>query len=204
MGVSVLVGVISVVFASSAHAATLVATTDQAIYQQGDLVTVTLTGTTVGAGPGITEPTDLATHIDVRVVGTGFTEVGTDTGRWDACVRETAPPLSNFCLLGNPWAVGGTQGTTVAGNYIAFSQVGIEPATDPVPQLTGMTDVLVPQPIPGPVEGYGVLNAVFTTTAGPQGIYPINMSDIGVGFFSVTGPQPLGSYTVVPNPPRPR
>ena len=135
MRVSVLVGVISVVFASSAHAATLVATTDQAIYQQGDLVTVTLTGTTVGAGPGITEPTDLATHIDVRGVGTGFTEGGTDTGRWDACVRETAPPLSNFCLLGNPWAVGGTQGPTVAGNYLAFSPVGIEPATDPVPQL---------------------------------------------------------------------
>ena len=52
MRFSVFLGVISVVFASSTYAATLVATTDQAIYQEGDLVTIKLTGTTVGAGPG--------------------------------------------------------------------------------------------------------------------------------------------------------
>ena len=182
----------SLVFAGSALGATLVATIDQAIYQEGDLVTITLVGTTIGAGPGISEPPDLATHIDVRIVGTGFTDVSTDTGLTGTCV------YLSFCIQGQAYVVGYTQGTSVASNYIAFSQIGY---LVPVAQTAGMMTTAAGFP-PGTTaySDNGVLNAVFTTTAGPPGTYPIEMSDVGIGFFGIAGPQTLGSYTVVSEP----
>lgn len=195
MRISVLVGVISFVFASSAHAATLVATTNRATYQEGDLVTITLVGTTLPMQDVAPYAQELAQNIDVRIVGTGFTEVSTDTAQNGVC----GPPIGCFNTLPpRGWTVGGTQGTTVFGNYIAFSQIG---GLLPVPQLVGMAESPVYPTDPVAVlVGNSVLNAVFTTTAGAPGIYPIEMSDVGVGFFGIAGPQTLGSYTVVPEP----
>jgi len=98
-------------------------------------------------------------------------------------------------------AVGGlTQGTTVGGNFVAFDQIG---GTGHVTQTAGMTGpplCACPGVIGVFFSGDSSLTAVFTTTAGGQGVYPIEMSNIGVGFFGITGPQTLGSYTVVPEP----
>ena len=173
------------------HAATLVATTDEPIggYHPGDLVTITLTGTTVPYQVVALGPVDLAESIDVRIVGAGFTAVSAETGTGGTCVAVTG------CIVGAGYSVGGTQGSTVGGNFVAFSQIGGLVAG----QLTNHMTVGVPF-----YTGESSLTAVFTTIAGAPGIYPavnpIEMSDVGVGFFGITGPQTLGSYTVVPEP----
>ena len=172
-------------FASAASAATLVATPDQAVYSPGELVTITLVGTTDPYAPTGVEPTDNATSIDVRIVGTGFSGVSAETGVGGTCIAATG------CLGGAGWVPGGTQGSTVGGNFIALSQIG---GLTPGPITNNMT--------PGvPFStGESSLSAVFTTTAGGPGTYPIMLADLGVGFFGISGSQQIGSYTVVPEP----
>ncbi|NRA10204.1 MAG: PEP-CTERM sorting domain-containing protein, partial [Myxococcales bacterium] len=123
--------------------------------------------------------------IDVRVVGAGFTSVSSETALGGTCVAGLG------CIPGAGFSLGGTQGTTVAGNYQAFSQIG---GLAPGPNTNGMT--------PGSpfFTGASSLTAVFTTIAGAAGTYDIDMAPIGVGFFGITGPRTLGSYTVVPEP----
>ena len=91
--------------------------------------------------------------------------------------------------------MGGTQGTTQGGNFQAFSQIiGIVAG----PLTSNMT--------PGTPfnTGGSSLTSLFTLVAPvTPGTYPINLTDAGVlvvGWFGITGPQALGSYTVVPEP----
>ena len=177
-------------FAPAANAATLVANTDSPTYLPGATVTITLTGTTVPYAPTGVEPTDLAQSIDVRILGAGFiyTEVMTEQGEGGTCIPATG------CLAGSAYSVGGTQGNmTEAGNYQVFNQiVGLVPGA-----LTNNMNNSAPPFL----TGESSLNAVFTTIAGAEGDYDIDMSIVGVGFFGITGPQTLGSYTVlVPEP----
>ncbi len=178
----VLLGVLAagLAFATVANAiVTLEATTDNPSYTPGQLVTITLTGVT-------TDPANEFTQsIDVRVVGAGFTSVSSETALGGTCVAGLG------CIPGAGFSLGGTQGTTVAGNYQAFSQIG---GLAPGPNTNGMT--------PGSpfFTGASSLTAVFTTIAGAAGTYDIDMAPIGVGFFGITGPRTLGSYTVVPEP----
>ena len=173
----------AVTFATVANAATLVASAPDSA--PGGLVTITLTGTTVPYAPTGVEPTDNATSIDVRIVGAGFSGVSAETGVGGTCIAATG------CLGGAGWVPGGTQGSTVGGNFIALSQIG---GLTPGPITNNMT--------PGvPFStGESSLSAVFTTTAGGPGTYPIMLADLGVGFFDVSGSQQIGSYTVVPEP----
>ena len=178
----VLLGVLAagLAFATVANAiVTLEATSDSPSYTPGQLVTITLTGVT-------TDPANEFTQsIDVRVVGAGFTSVSSETALGGTCVAGLG------CIPGAGFSLGGTQGTTVAGNYQAFSQIG---GLAPGPNTNGMT--------PGSpfFTGASSLTAVFTTIAGAAGTYDIDMAPIGVGFFGITGPRTLGSYTVVPEP----
>ena len=174
----------AVAFATVANAATLVASAPDSA--SGATVTITLTGTTVPYAPTGVEPTDNATSIDVRIVGTGFSGVAAETGVGGTCIAATG------CLGGAGWVPGGTQGTTVGGNFIALSQIG---GLTPGPITNNMT--------PGVPFSTGTssLSSLFTLTASVfPGTYPINLADIGVGFFGVSGPQTIGSYTVVPEP----
>jgi hypothetical protein len=118
-------------------------------------------------------------------VGAGFTSVSAETATGGVCVIATG------CIPGAAYSAGGTQGTTVGGNFIAFSQIG---GLADVPLTNNMT--------PGvPFStGGSSLTAVFTTTAGAPGTYPIMLSAVGAGFFNVSGSQQIGSYTVVPEP----
>ncbi|NRA08762.1 MAG: PEP-CTERM sorting domain-containing protein, partial [Myxococcales bacterium] len=78
---------------------------------------------------------------------------------------------------------------TISGLYTAFSQIGGLAAS---PLTNNMT--------PGvPFStGDSSLSSLFTLTASVvPGNYPINLAAIGVGFFGVSGPQQIGSYTVV-------
>ena len=170
-------------FATVANAATLVASAPDAA--PGATVTITLTGTAVPYQVVALGPVDLAESIDVRIVGAGFTSVSAETGTGGSCVPELG------CIPGAAYNVGGTQGTTVGGNFVAFSQIGGLAA---IPLTNHMT-VGVPF-----YTGESSLTAVFTTTAGAAGTYPIMLSNIGAGFFDVSGSQQIGSYTVVPEP----
>jgi len=166
----------AVAFATVANAATLVATAPDSA--SGGTVTITLVGTT--------DPeTETAQSIDVRIVGAGFTAVSAEAATGGVCV------VGSGCIPGAAYSVGGTQGTTVGGNFVAFSQIGGLAA---VPLTNNMT--------PGAVfsTGGSSLTAVFTTIAGAPGTYPITLSNIGAGFFGVTGTTQIGSYTVVPEP----
>ena len=60
---------------------------------------------------------------------------------------------------------------------------------------------MIPSQPPGNpfYAGDSTLTAVFTTVAAP-GTHDIELVDLGVGFFGITGLQTLGSYTVVPEP----
>jgi len=169
--------------AAPINAATLVASAPDSA--QGGLVTITLTGTTVPYSPDGIAPIDTAQSIDVRIVGAGFTGVSVETGTVGICIAATG------CIPGAAYQVGGTQGTTIGGNFIAFSQIG-GLAVGP---LTNNMTVGVPFH-----TGESSLEAVFTTTAGGPGTYPIMLADLGVGFFGVSGSQQIGSYTVVPEP----
>ncbi|NRA06964.1 MAG: PEP-CTERM sorting domain-containing protein [Myxococcales bacterium] len=177
----VLLGVLAagLAFATVANAiVTLEATSASPSYTPGQLVTITLTGVT-------TDPANEFTQsIDVRVVGAGFTSVSSETALGGTCVAGLG------CIPGAGYSLGGTQGTTVAGNYQAFSQIG---GLAPGPNTNGMT--------PGDpfFTGASSLTAVFTTIA-VAGSHDIDMSAIGVGFFGIAGPRTLGSYTVVPEP----
>ena len=166
-----------------ANAATLVASAPDTA--PGGTVTITLTGTTTPYQVVELGPFDVAQSIDLRIVGAGFTSVSAETGTGGTCV-----PLIG-CIVGGPYNVGGTQGTTVGGNFVAFSQIG---GLTPGPLTNNMT-LGVPFN-----TGVSSLSAVFTTTAGEAGTYPIMLSDVGVGFFGVSGSQQIGSYTVVPEP----
>ena len=182
----ILLGVIAagLTFATAVNAATLVASAPNAA--PGATVTITLTGTTVPYALTGVEAIDAAQSIDVRIVGAGFTSVSAETGTGGTCVATLG------CIPGTAYNVGGTQGTTVGGNFIAFSQIGGLAA---VPLTNNMTP-----PAPTFATGGSSLTAVFTTVAGAPGTYPINLSSIGVGFFGVSGAQQIGSYTVVPEP----
>ena len=173
----------AVTFATVANAATLVASAPDST--QGGLVTITLTGTTVPYSSDGIAPFDTAQSIDVRIVGAGFTGVSAETGVGGTCIAATG------CIPGAAFQVGGTQGTTIGGNFIAFSQIGGLAA---VPLTNNMT-VGVPFH-----TGESSLEAVFTTTAGAPGTYPIMLADLGVGFFDVSGSQQIGSYIVTPEP----
>ena len=181
---------LALLFGQSAYAATLSVSFDGAgpmnnRYNPGATVTVTLVGTTVPYSPNGIAPIDTAQSIDVRIVGAGFSGVSAETGTGGTCITATG------CLLGAAYQVGGTQGSTIGGNFIAFSQIaGL--AAGP---LTNNMTVGVPFH-----TGESSLSAVFTTTAGAPGTYPIMLADVGVGFFDVSGSQQIGSYTVVPEP----
>ena len=167
-------------FAMAANAVvTLEATSDSPSYTPGQLVTITLTGVTTDP------PNEFTQSIDVRVVGAGFTSVSSETALGGTCVAGLG------CIPGAAYSLGGTQGTTVAGNYQAFSQIG---GLTPGPNTNGMT--------PGSpfFTGASSLTAVFTTIAAGSGLVNIDMAPIGVGFFGITGPRTLGSYTVIPEP----
>jgi len=60
---------------------------------------------------------------------------------------------------------------------------------------------MIPSQLPGNpfYAGDSTLTAVFTSIAVP-GTHDIELADLGVGFFGITGLQTLGSYTVVPEP----
>jgi hypothetical protein len=166
----------AVAFATVANAATLVATAPNAA--SGGTVTITLVGTT--------DPeSETAQSIDVRIVGAGFTSVSAETATGGVCVGGSG------CIPGAAYSVGGTQGTTVGGNFVALSQIGGLAA---VPLTNNMT-----AGVPFNTGGSS-LTAVFTTIAGAPGTYPITLSSIGAGFFGVTGTTQIGSYTVVPEP----
>ena len=181
----VLAGVVTVLvaaLATGANAAQLRAETDSEIYAPGATVTITLTGRS--------DPYDeMTTHIDVRIVGTDFTEVSTEQAMGGTCLETFG------CLAGAPWAVGGTQGDTVLGNYQAFNQIG---STVDTPITNNMDPSGFAE---GFLEGNSHLRAVFTTTAGAEGTYQIDLSPIGTGFFDVAGPMTLATYTgMVPEP----
>ena len=81
----------------------------------------------------------------------------------------------------------------MGGNFVAFSQTG---GLSPTPNTLHMT----PPPPGFPFyTGVSTLTAVFTTVAVP-GTHDIELAGVGVGFFGISGPQNLGSYTVVPEP----
>ena len=185
----VLLGVLAagLAFATVANAiVTLEATSDSPSYTPGQLVTITLTGVT-------TDPANEFTQsIDVRVVGTGFSFVSAETAMGGTCIATVG------CIPGAPYSVGGTQGTQQGANLQLWNQIG---GLVPGPLTNNMT-VGVPFH-----TGESSLTAVFTTIAGAPGqrggqggTYPINLSSIGVGFFGITGPQTIGSYTIVPEP----
>ena len=174
--------VVCVATAVNAAGAKLEATTDAGSYVPGATVTITLTATS--------DPYyDETTHIDVRIVGSGFTEVSTEQAVGGTCLDTWG------CLPGTGWAVGGTQGATVLGNYQAFSQIAGT-------MLTPITNNMEPAQIsPIFLAGESTITAVFRTTAGPEGTYDIDLAAIGVGFFDVQGPATLATYTVmVPEP----
>ena len=187
-------------FGQSTYAATLVATfdgtgPDMNIYNTGDPVTVTLTGTTLPYSPNGIIPADpIDTHIDVRIVGTGFTEVSTELGIAGTCVSTMG------CIPGADWVAGGAQGATVGSNYIALMQIG---ALSPgVPLTNNMTPPVPPSSF---YTGNSSLTSIFTTTAGAPGVYTIDLALGFYGFFGqtvlrVAGPQTLGTYTVGPEP----
>ena len=86
--------------------------------------------------------------------------------------------------------MGGTQGTSFNNRYTAFSQIG---GLVPGPLTNNMNASAPPF-----LTGDSSLSSLFTLTASVvPGNYPINLADIGVGFFGVSGPQQIGSYTVV-------
>ena len=193
---------LALLFGQSVYAATLTATPTNGNagapdrFLPGSTVAVTVLGTTQPYSPdGITPQItpDAATHIDVRIETAGhsgaFTQVATETALGGDCFAALG------CVPGSPWIVGGTQGTTLSGNYIAFSQIsGVVPG----PLTSNMT--------PGTPfnTGGSSLTSLFTLVAPvTPGTYPINLTDAGVlvvGWFGITGPQALGSYTVVPEP----
>jgi len=173
----------AVAFATVANAATLVATAPDSA--QGGTVTITLVGTTVAYSPDGVAPSDSAQSIDVRIVGAGFTAVSAETGLGGTCIAAAG------CLGGAAYSVGGTQGTTVGGNFVAFSQIGGLVAGPLTNNMTAGSPFNT---------GGSSLTAVFTTIAGAPGTYPIMLSNIGAGFFGVTGTAQIGSYTVVPEP----
>ena len=175
----------AVMFATVANAATLVATPSSSVVAQGATVTITLVGTTTPYD-GSSLP-DAATQIDVRITGSG-TEVSTETATGGTCVIATG------CIVGAGWVVGGTQGSTVGGNFIAFSQIGGLVAGP----LTNNMTAGVPFH-----TGGSSLTAVFTVVAPNVPAYTVvnvSLSAVGVGFLGVSGAQTLGSYTVVPEP----
>ena len=169
-------------FGMAGNAVTLVATTDEPMsgYLPGATVTITLTGTT---NPMLEQ----SENIDVRIVGTGFAGVSADTALGGACFSAAG------CVPGAPWSLGGTQGSTVGGNFVVFSQIG---GLSPTPNTLHMTPPLPGLPF---YTGDSTLTAVFTTVAVP-GTHDIELAGVGVGFFGISGPQNLGSYTVVPEP----
>ena len=183
-----LIGVLgaAVAFATVANAATLVATPSSSVVAQGATVTITLVGTTTPYD-GSSLP-DAATQIDVRISGNG-THVSTETATGGTCVIATG------CLVGAGWSVGGTQGTNVFGNYIAFSQIG--------GLVAGPITNNMVAPAPTFATGNSTLTSVFTVVAPNVPAYTVvnvSLSAVGVGFMGVSGAQTLGSYTVVPEP----
>jgi len=190
---------LALLFGQSVYAATLTATPTNGnagaphLFFPGSTVAVTLLGTTVPYAPTGVEPVDAATSIDVRIDTTthgdgapAFTATSIETGQGGTCIALTG------CLPGALWTPGGTQGLTISGLYTAFSQIGGLAAS---PLTNNMT--------PGVPFSTGTssLSSLFTLTASVfPGTYPINLADIGVGFFGVSGPQTIGSYTVVPEP----
>ncbi len=180
-----LLGVLAaaVVLGTAGNAVTLVATTDEPMsgYLPGATVTITLTGTT--------DPlTETAASIDVRIAGTGFASVSAETALGGTCLAFSG------CLPAGAWSVGGTQGTTLFGNFVAFSQIGGVVAGPITNHMTASTATGSPF-----YTGNSTLTAVFTTVAVP-GTHDIELAGVGVGFFGISGPQNLGSYTVVPEP----
>ena len=174
--------VVCVSAAANAAGAKLEVETDAERYVPGATVTITLTATS--------DPYyDLTTHIDVRIVGSGFTEVSTEQAVGGTCLDTWG------CLPGGPWTVGGTQGKTVMGNYQAFSQIGSTMGTP-------ITNNMGPAPVSAAfLAGDSTITAVFQTTAGAEGSYDIDLAPMGVGFFDVQGPVTLATYTVmVPEP----
>lgn len=187
-------------FGHSTYAATLVATFDGSgpnmdIYNAGDPVTVTLTGTTVPYSPdGIIPADPIDTHIDVRIIGTGFTEVSIELGVAGTCVSAVG------CIPGDDWVASGVQAGTIGGNYLAFLQIGsLAPG---VPLTNNMTP---PVPPSSYYTGSSSITSIFTTIAGSPGVYTIDLALGFYGFFGLTGlraagQQTLGTYTVVPEP----
>ena len=190
---------LALLFGQSVYAATLAATPTNGnagaphLFFPGSTVAVTLMGTTVPYAPTGVEPVDVTTSIDVRIDTAGhgdgapsFSSGGIETGQGGTCIAATG------CIAGASWTAGGTQGLTISGLYTAFSQIG---GLSPVPITNNMT--------PGvPFStGGSSLSSLFTLTASVvPGNYPINLDAVGVGFFGVSGPQTIGSYTVVPEP----
>ena len=169
-------------FASSAYAATLVASTSCFLCSPGSTVTITLVGTTQPYSPDGIAPFDATQSIDVRIVGAGFTLVSAETGTGGTCVATLG------CIAGAAYSVGGTQGATIGGNFQAFSQIGGLVAG---PLTNNMT--------PGVpfATGTSSLTAVFTMIAPfAPGIVNIEMSEIGAGFFGITGPRVLASFGI--------
>ena len=173
----------AVMFATVANAATLVATPSSSVVAQGATVTITLVGTTTPYD-GSSLP-DAATQIDVRISGNG-THVSTETATGGTCVIATG------CLVGAGGSVGGTQGTNVFGNYIAFSQIG--------GLVAGPITNNMVAPAPTFATGNSTLTAVFTTNAAGSGYVDVNLASIGGRFFGVAGPTLLAGYQVVPEP----
>ncbi|MGE4651451.1 MAG: PEP-CTERM sorting domain-containing protein [Myxococcota bacterium] len=163
-------------FASSAYAASLVAIASPDPVSPGGMVQITLVGTT--------DPlTETTTSIDVRIVGFG-TQVSTEQALSGTCIASVG------CLQGAGWTAGGTQGTNVGGNYIAFSQIG---------GLTDgpITNGMAAGPTPPFLTGNSTLTAVFMIPApATPGVAHIMLSDAGVGFFGISGSQILGSYGI--------
>ena len=186
-------------FGQGVYAATLTATPTNGNagapdrFSPGSTVAVTLMGTTMPYSSDGIAPFDASESIDVRIDtsnhGDGaasFTAVSIETGQGGTCVTGIG------CIAGAAWSPGGTQGLTISGLYTAFSQIG---GLSAGPLTNNMT--------PGvPFStGESSLSSLFTLTASVfPGTYPINLADIGVGFFGISGPQTIGSYTVVPEP----
>jgi len=159
-------------FGTVAHAADLTITPDASSYDSGELITLTVTGTTNPAGGEAT------TNIDVRV---GFTNSSYVSSAADTALNP--PPMFGPSTA---WTVGGTQGTLVSGEVTVFNQIQGLPPGGPFINTCNASFTNC------------FLNATVLMTAGSPGFAVFSFGAL-TNFFGVGG-GPGTSVIITPEP----